>query len=117
MGVLSPDGMSKTFDDSANGYVRAEAAAAIYMQRAKDSRRIYAQVYFKNLHLPIKLNNYFPCKVVHTTLNCDGYKDQGITHPSQEVQKDLLDQFYSGCQVDPNSIYFVEAHGTGKKKN
>lgn len=53
-------------------------------------------------------------QVVHTTLNCDGYKDQGITHPSQEVQKDLLDQFYSGCQVDPNSIYFVEAHGTGK---
>lgn len=47
MGVLSPDGMSKTFDDSANGYVRAEAAAAIYMQRAKDSRRIYAQVYLK----------------------------------------------------------------------
>lgn len=44
LGVLSPDGASKSFDETANGYARSEAAAAIFLQKAKDSRRIYAKV-------------------------------------------------------------------------
>lgn len=44
MGVLSLDGASKTFDDRANGYARGENASAIFLQRAKDARRIYAKV-------------------------------------------------------------------------
>lgn len=37
------DGSCKVFDDDANGYARAEAVSAIFLQRAKDSRRIYAK--------------------------------------------------------------------------
>lgn len=48
MGVLSPDGASKTFDDRANGYARGESACAIFLQKTKDARRIYAKVFNNN---------------------------------------------------------------------
>lgn len=44
LGVLSPDGIGKIFDEGANGYVRAETVSAFLVQKAKDSRRIYAKV-------------------------------------------------------------------------
>ncbi|XP_052751948.1 fatty acid synthase-like [Galleria mellonella] len=94
LGVLSVDGVCKSFDNKANGYARSETIAVCYLQKAKDSRRVYAQV-------------------VHTKTNCDGYKEQGITYPSGQIQKLLLSEFYEDCGVAPSSLDFVEAHGTG----
>ncbi|XP_076761434.1 fatty acid synthase-like [Xylocopa sonorina] len=94
LGVLSPDCRCKTFDESANGYVRSEAVSVIYLQKAKNANRIYAQV-------------------VYTKTNCDGYKEQGISFPSTELQRTLLSDFYSECKISPNTVFFVEAHGTG----
>ena len=37
MGVLSPDGSSKSFDASADGYARAEAVNAINIKRLEDA--------------------------------------------------------------------------------
>ncbi|XP_018336345.1 fatty acid synthase-like [Agrilus planipennis] len=96
LGVLSKDGSCKSFDKNANGYVRSESIAAIFLQRAKDSRRIYAQV-------------------VHAKTNCDGFKEQGITYPSGADQKQLLIEFYEECKVDPTTLDFLEAHATGTK--
>ncbi|XP_049870464.1 fatty acid synthase-like [Pectinophora gossypiella] len=96
LGVLSPDGVCKSFDNSANGYVRSEAISACFLQKAKDSRRVYA-------HL------------VHAKTNCDGYKEQGITYPAGQVQKMLLKEFYDECQVPPSSLEYLEAHGTGTR--
>ncbi|KAL3270433.1 hypothetical protein HHI36_020988 [Cryptolaemus montrouzieri] len=96
LGVLSQDGCCKSFDATGNGYARSEAVTCILMQKAKDSRRIYA-------------------KIVHAKTNCDGYKEQGITYPSGETQKKLLQEFYKECDVDPRSLSFLEAHGTGTK--
>lgn len=39
----------------------------------------------------------------------------GVTFPSGEVQKELLQQVYSQAGVDPTSVAYVEAHGTGTK--
>lgn len=38
-GILSPDSMSHTFDESANGYGRAEGASAVYLKRLSDALR------------------------------------------------------------------------------
>lgn len=94
LGVLSPDGASKAFDDSANGYARAETIAAIFLQKASAARRVYS-------------------KLVHCKVNCDGFKDRGITFPSADEQQNLLQEFYEECQVNPNIIDYLEAHGTG----
>ncbi|CAG4931996.1 unnamed protein product [Colias eurytheme] len=96
LGVLSPDGSCKSFDNSANGYARSEAIVVCLLQKAKDSRRVYAQV-------------------LHAKTNCDGYKEQGITYPAGNIQKLLLTEFYEECSIQPNTLEFVEAHGTGTK--
>lgn len=95
LGVLSPEGRCRSFDKNANGYARAEAIAVIYLQKAKDARRVYAQV-------------------LHAKTNCDGYKEQGITYPGGKAQKMLLKEFYEECGIKPTELEFIEAHGTGK---
>ncbi|RVE49124.1 hypothetical protein evm_006245, partial [Chilo suppressalis] len=96
LGVLSPDGKCKSFDASANGYARSEAVAVCFLQKAKDSRRVYAQL-------------------LHAKTNCDGYKEQGITYPAGHIQKLLLSEFYEECSIPPSSLEFIEAHGTGTR--
>ncbi|XP_026498403.2 fatty acid synthase-like isoform X1 [Vanessa tameamea] len=96
LGVLSADARCKTFDNDANGYARSEAIVACILQKAKDSRRIYAQI-------------------LYAKTNCDGYKEQGISYPSGDMQRLLLSEFYEECSVPPNTLEYVEAHGTGTK--
>lgn len=96
LGMLSPEGMCKAFDASGNGYVRSEAVVAIYLQKVSDAKRIYATV-------------------VHSKSNTDGFKEQGITYPSGNIQKKLLEEVYSEASVNPADIVYVEAHGTGTK--
>lgn len=96
LGVLSPDGRCKSFDENANGYCRSEAVAIVFLQKLKDSRRIYA-------------------RLVHAKTNCDGYKEQGITYPSGQMQQKLLEEFYDECEIKPSELSFIEAHGTGTK--
>jgi fatty acid synthase len=96
LGVLSPDGRCKSFDEAANGYCRSEAVVVLLLQKLKNSRRVY-------------------CRLVHAKTNCDGYKEQGITYPSGQMQQRLLEEFYEECEVEPNDLSFIEAHGTGTK--
>lgn len=81
---------------SANGYCRSETVAIVFLQKLKDSRRVYA-------------------RVMHAKTNCDGYKEQGITYPSGLMQRKLLDEFYEECEITPSTLNFIEAHGTGTK--
>ncbi|XP_048505788.1 fatty acid synthase-like [Athalia rosae] len=96
LGVLAADGSCKSFDNSGNGYCRSEAISVVYLQKAKDAKRIHA-------------------RIVYTKTNCDGFKEEGITFPSNIVQRQLLQEFYEECQIPPSSIAYVEAHGTGTK--
>lgn len=53
LGVLAQDGVCRPFDQNASGYTRAETICAMFLQKARDSKRIYA-------------------KVVYSDTNCDG---------------------------------------------
>lgn len=77
-------------------YVRSEAAVAILLQRASDSRRVYAHM-------------------VHARANTDGNKGEGVTFPSGAVQRQLLEEVYHHAGVSPLDVSYVEAHGTGTK--
>ncbi|XP_028050812.1 fatty acid synthase [Monomorium pharaonis] len=96
LNMLSQDGKCKAFDASGDGYVRAEAVVAIYLQKAKDARRVYATV-------------------IHTKTNTDGYKPQGITYPNGDMQNQLLREIYNEAGINPADVSYVEAHGTGTK--
>lgn len=53
--------------------------------------------------------------VVYSKANCDGYKIEGITYPSGDMQQALLTEFYDDIQLDPTSLSYVEAHSTGTR--
>lgn len=96
LGVLSQEGRCRTFDEDTSGYVRAEAIGVLILSRAKLAKRVYSYI-------------------EHVKTNCDGYKPQGITYPSGEKQGLLLKQFYDECGVAPESISYLECHGTGTR--
>jgi fatty acid synthase len=84
----------RVFDQDANGYVRSDTVACIFLQRAKNARRIYAQI-------------------INTKVNSDGFKKQGINFPFTVAQKQLLEEIYEESGVHPSKLGFLEAHGTG----
>lgn len=79
-----------------NGYCRSEAVVCVFLQKEESAKRIYATL-------------------VHSRSNSDGNKEQGITFPSGEIQKRLLNTVYAEAGVDPANVSYVEAHGTGTK--
>ncbi|KAH0947889.1 hypothetical protein HN011_010567 [Eciton burchellii] len=94
LGALAQNGKCKSFDVTADGYARAEAITAIYLQKAKNARRIYATV-------------------VHSKTNADGYKPEGITYPNGQMHHQLLREIYRQAEIDPADIPYVESHCTG----
>ncbi|XP_063696021.1 fatty acid synthase-like [Culicoides brevitarsis] len=94
LGVLAMDGYCRPFDKNASGYTRSEAISAIFIQKRKLAKRVYATL-------------------IHTKVNCDGYKPEGITYPAGHIQQRLLHQFYEELGLSPLAVSYVEAHGTG----
>lgn len=93
---FSKIGACKAFDESGNGYVRSDGCVVTFLQKANDSRRIYATV-------------------LNVRTNTDGAKDQGITFPNGQMQNRLIRETYEEIGLDPRDVTYVEAHGTGTK--
>ena len=98
-GFLSGDGRCKSFDASANGYVRAEGAGIVVLkplsQAKADNDPIYAVIR-------------------GSAVNQDGRTD-GMASPSQVAQVDVLRDAYRCAGVRPSQVQYIEAHGTGTK--
>ncbi|XP_062548539.1 fatty acid synthase-like [Armigeres subalbatus] len=94
LGVLASDGYCRPMDKGASGYTRSEAVCAVFIQKAKDAKRIYSHI-------------------VHSKANCDGFKTEGITFPSGLVQQQLLQEIYNEVGISPTEVVYVEAHSTG----
>lgn len=95
--MLSPDGRCKSFDASANGYVRSEGAGVVILKplsaAQKDGDAIYAVI-------------------KSSVVNQDG-KSNGLTVPNQRSQKAALFKALELADVAAEEISYVEAHGTG----
>lgn len=96
-GVLSKDGRCKTFDRSADGLVRSEGAGAIFLKplsKAKADRdHIYA--------------------VITGTAENHGGRAHSLTAPNTDAQAALLVEAYENARIDPSTVSYIEAHGTG----
>jgi acyl transferase domain-containing protein/acyl carrier protein len=97
MGAMTPDGRCKTFDASADGYVRGEGCGIVVLKRLADAvadgDRIYAVIR-------------------GSAVNHDG-RSNGLTAPNGSAQKTLIREALEAAGVAPDDIQYVEAHGTG----
>lgn len=88
--------LRRFFCQIGDGYVRSEGAIAVLLQKAKDAKRVYANV-------------------LAAGSNCDGYKDEGITFPSCEMQINLFKRVAKMAGIDSKTIDFMEAHGSATR--
>ncbi len=96
-GIESPDGVTKAFDEAANGTAIGEGVVAIMVKplvkAEKDKDHIYAVI-------------------KGSAINQDG-TSMGITAPNAEAQKELLVQAWKNAGINPEQLDYIEAHGTG----
>lgn len=95
--MLAPDGLCKTFDDSADGYVRAEGAAVLVIKRLADARRDGDTVL---------------AVIRGTAIGQDG-ESAGLTVPNGPAQEKVIRAAIVAAGLEPSDISYVEAHGTG----
>ena len=96
-GMLSKDGKCKAFDKSADGYVRGEGMGLVLLKplsaAIRDRDRIYAVI-------------------KGSAVNHDG-KTNGLSAPSPQAQADVIKRAYEVSGVHPETVTYIEAHGTG----
>lgn len=100
MGMLSPTGTCKTFDSSADGYVRSEGAGIVLLKpldkAVADGDAIYGI---------IKGSAVNHCGKTYT-----------LTYPSAQAQSEVIAEAIDRAQVPIDSITYIETHGTGTPK-
>ncbi|MBP2633937.1 MAG: Mycocerosate synthase, 6-deoxyerythronolide-B synthase, partial [Firmicutes bacterium] len=99
-GLMSPTGSCKAFDEGADGYVRSEGAGVILL---------------KPLEKAIEDGDYIYAIVKGSAINHNG-KTHTLTYPSSDAQADVIVEAHKQAKVEPESISYIEAHGTGTPK-
>ncbi len=95
--MFSENGQCKVFDADADGYVRSEGGAVLYLKSLAQ-----AEIDQDPIHAVI----------LGTAVNSDG-RNSGLTIPSGEAQAELLRAAYKNINISPSAIDYIEAHGTG----
>ncbi|MEG7378241.1 amino acid adenylation domain-containing protein [Bacillus subtilis] len=96
-GMLSKDGRCKTFSADANGYVRGEGVGMIMLKKLADAERDGNHIY----------------GVIRGTAENHGGRANTLTSPNPKAQTDLLVRAYRQAGIDPSTVTYIEAHGTG----
>jgi 6-methylsalicylic acid synthase len=98
-GATSPDGRSKSFDASADGYGRGEGVGVLVLKRLSDA---------------VRDGDHIRAVVRGSAVNQDG-RTNGIMAPSGDAQEYVVRQALRQAAVDPLTVDYVEAHGTGTR--
>jgi len=96
--ILSPDGRVRAFDAGAKGTIFGNGLGAVVLRRLEDALahgdRIWAVVR-------------------GTAVNNDGSARVGFTAPGADGQERVIRAAHAVSGVEPETISFIEAHGTG----
>ncbi|MBV9389924.1 MAG: amino acid adenylation domain-containing protein, partial [Chroococcidiopsidaceae cyanobacterium CP_BM_ER_R8_30] len=95
--MMAADGRCKTFDASADGYVRGEGCGVVILKRFSDALRDGDNIL---------------ALIRGSAVNQDGLSN-GITAPNGPAQQAVIRQALKSAECKPAQISYVEAHGTG----
>ncbi|MCE2398520.1 MAG: SDR family NAD(P)-dependent oxidoreductase [Gemmatimonadetes bacterium] len=95
--MLSPEGRCKTFDASADGYVRAEGCGVVVLKRLCDAEADGDPIW----------------AVIRGSVVNNGGTGVGLTVPNTPALEQVMEDALAQAGVDPLEVDYVEAHGTG----
>ncbi|NER45794.1 MAG: acyltransferase domain-containing protein [Symploca sp. SIO1A3] len=96
-GLIAEDGHCKTFDASADGFVRGEGCGVVILKRLADAKRDGDNI------LAI---------IRGSAVNQDGLTN-GLTAPNGPSQQAVMRRALENAEVAPAEISYVEAHAVG----
>ncbi|MDY6988821.1 MAG: SDR family NAD(P)-dependent oxidoreductase [Thermodesulfobacteriota bacterium] len=96
-GMLSRSGRCKTFDASADGYVRSDGGGVVVLKRLSQA---------------VEDRDHILAVIRGTAINQDG-SSNGMTAPNGLAQEAVIRKALSDADLSPADISYVEAHGTG----
>lgn len=97
IGMESSDNRAHTFDDRSDGTGSGEGVAAVLL---------------KPLDQAIADGDYIHAVIKGSAINQDG-ATVGMTAPNSDSQSKLIVQAWENAGIDPRTISYIEAHGTG----
>ena len=96
--VLSPDGHCRVFDAGANGMVPGNGVGIVLLKRLEDA---------------LADRDAIQAIITGSAVNNDGSHKVGYTTPSVTGQLEVIREAQGVSGVSPDSISYIEAHGTG----
>lgn len=96
-GMLSPDGRCKTFDATADGFVRGEGCGMVVLKRLSDA---------------LADGDRVQAIIRGSAVNQDG-PSSGLTAPNGPAQQAVIRAALANAGVEPGQVSYVETHGTG----
>lgn len=99
IGIESSDGRARTFDDRSDGTGAGEGAGTVLL---------------KPLHAALRDGDAVYAVIKGSAVNQDGHSI-GLTAPNVEAQTDVICRAWEDAGIEPHTIRFIEAHGTGTK--
>lgn len=100
LGILSKTGSCKTFDKNADGYVRGEGAGILLLKKLSEAMRDGDPIH----------------GVIKGSAINHGGKMHTLTYPNANAQADLIKKAIKAANISPQTISYIEAHGTGTRK-
>ncbi len=97
-GTLSPDGHCRAFDAKAQGITIGNGVGVVVLKRLADA---------------IADGDCIQAVIKGAAINNDGSMKVGYTAPSVDGQADAIAEAIMLARVEPETINYIEAHGTG----
>ncbi|MFY0577930.1 amino acid adenylation domain-containing protein [Cystobacter fuscus] len=96
--IFSPDGKCRAFDSAAQGTLEGQGVGLVVL---------------KPLARALADGDEIRAVIKATAINNDGRNKIGYTAPSQKRQADVIRAAHRKAGIRPESISYIEAHGTG----
>ena len=99
-GIASPDGHCRAFDANAQGTVGGCGVGVVVLKRLEDA---------------LSDGDTIRAIIKGSAINNDGSMKVGYTAPSVDGQAELVRRAHLIAEVEPETVTYIEAHGTGTR--